>query len=337
MEKTLDTRITISAPAHTVWAVLDNIASYGDWNSLVPQLAGTTLPGRRLEGILTREGLPTVPLRPVITAVVAAREFRWLSERPTPGEFRAEHYFHLEPQADGSTTLIHNEDFAGTFVEVVWEGISTLGRAAYEKMNRDLKARAEAFAAEIPHLHPVLDAPASGEDHLQGAVLRCGCALAPVEVTLDAPLVHNHLCGCSRCWRPEGALMAQIALLPAGKARVTAGAEKLAVVDAGQKILRHACTLCGTHMVGRVEDPDHHFHGSDFVHPELAVDRRITPPEFAGFVSSLVETGTDPARMAAIRRRLQSAGIPAHDVFSPEIMDIIAWHRLKIAAQGAAG
>jgi hypothetical protein len=35
--------------------------------------------------------------------------------------------------------------------------------------------------------------------------------------------------------------------------------------------------------------------------------------------------------MEAIRRNLASLGIPAFDGFSPEIMDVIAWHRRKLA------
>ena len=336
MTKTLETQINIAAPAQTVWAVLDNIAAYGAWNSLVPELAGQTMVGRQLTGTLTREGLPTVPLKPTITAVVAAREFRWLSERPVPGEFRAEHYFLLEPNPDGTTTLHHNEDFAGTFLAVVWDGINGLGRVAYEKMNAEMKARAEAFANEQPALHPAVDQPRpESQDRLQGATLRCACATDPVEVSLGAGTSHNHLCGCSKCWRPDGALFAQIAVLPAGKATVTAHGDKLAPVDPNQKIVRHACNSCGTHMIGRVSDPDHHFFGLDFVHPELAVNRTAAAPEFAGFVSSLIESGTDPAGMVAIRKQLSARDLPAYDGFSPEMMDVIAWHRVKLGRRTA--
>ena len=53
-------------------------------------------------------------------------------------------------------------------------------------------------------------------------------------------------------------------------------------------------------------------------------------PEFAGFVSSLIETGTSPSLMEAIRGRLAALRIPAYDAFLPEIMDLIGWHRRKI-------
>ena len=53
-------------------------------------------------------------------------------------------------------------------------------------------------------------------------------------------------------------------------------------------------------------------------------------PEFAGFVSSLKETGISPSFMETIRGRFAELRIPAYDPFSPEIMDLIGWHRRKI-------
>ena len=53
-------------------------------------------------------------------------------------------------------------------------------------------------------------------------------------------------------------------------------------------------------------------------------------PEFVGLVSSLNETGTSPSFIETIRGRFAELRIPAYDGFSPEIMDLIAWHRRKI-------
>jgi S-(hydroxymethyl)glutathione synthase len=142
--------------------------------------------------------------------------------------------------------------------------------------------------------------------------------------------MHNHLCGCSKCWKPAGALFAQVAVVPAGTLHVTANAEKLRVIDPSQSIRRHACRDCGVHLFGRVDDVDHHFYGVDFLHPELAIEAEVPPPEFAGFTSSLIEAGENPSHMKAIRKRLSELGVPPYDAFSPELMDIIAWHKVKI-------
>lgn len=326
----LKTQIIIAATPQTVWSILDNLPAYPGWNRLVPDLTGLTIVGETVRGTLIQPNTPDIPLAPVLTRIVGARELRWLTEAPEPGVFRAEHIFVLTPMADGSTRLDHDEIFEGAAVAEVWDGIAVNGRAAYEAFNRDLKARAEAFASETPMLHPALGTAAVAPET---ATLRCACASDPVTVALDAPIAHNHLCGCSQCWKPEGAVMAQIAVVPAGQGRVLTGADKLTIANPGQSVERHACRACGTHMIGRVADPRHHFFGLDFVHPERA-DRPMPAPEFAGFVSSLIETGTDPSRMQAIRAALAAAGIPAHDTFSPEIMDLIAWHRVKLHRHG---
>jgi S-(hydroxymethyl)glutathione synthase len=197
-------------------------------------------------------------------------------------------------------------------------------------MNRDLKARAEAAEGASIALHPALDAGRPSAPIEAVTHLRCACAQAPVEVRVEARPMHPHLCGCSQCWKPPGAVFALIAVAPAGSVSMIAGADELAVVDPTKAIQRSACRRCGTHMVGRVADPDHHFYGLEFFHPELA-SGPCPAPEFAGFVASIIETGTSPWRMAAIRRKLADLGIPAFDAFSPELMDLIAWHRIKIA------
>jgi hypothetical protein len=48
------------------------------------------------------------------------------------------------------------------------------------------------------------------------------------------------------------------------------------------------------------------------------------PPEFAAFVSSIIESGADPAKMGAVRARLKELGLEPYDALSPPLMDFIA-------------
>ena len=109
----------------------------------------------------------------------------------------------------------------------------------------------------------------------------------------------------------------------------TGNGDKLKIVDPKATIQRHACTGCGTHMFGRIENTKHGFHGLDFVHTELSKDKGWSPPEFAAFVSSVIETGTDPASMGAIRARLKKVGLQPYDCLSPPLMDYLATHAAK--------
>jgi S-(hydroxymethyl)glutathione synthase len=162
-----------------------------------------------------------------------------------------------------------------------------------------------------------------------GGTLVCECASDAVEVTVTAQCAHNHLCGCTKCWKPAGAMFAQVAVVPRDQVNVTRNAEKLKVVDASATIQRHACTECGTHMYGRIENANHAFYGLDFIHTELSREEGWEPPGFAAFVSSVIECGTPPDQMPAIRARLKELNLEPYDCLSPALMDAIATQAAK--------
>jgi S-(hydroxymethyl)glutathione synthase len=107
---------------------------------------------------------------------------------------------------------------------------------------------------------------------------------------------------------------------------VTANADKLGIVDPSAAIQRHACKTCGVHMFGRIENKGHPFYGLDFIHTELSDETGWSAPEFAAFVSSIIEAGFAPDGMAAVRGRLKSLGLETYDCLSPPLMDAIATH-----------
>ena len=181
------------------------------------------------------------------------------------------------------------------------------------------------------HIHPAVDhgMPAGDTADFKGGTLTCHCASEQVVVEVEGQTAHNHLCGCSKCWRPEGALFSMVAVVPRGKLKVITHEEKLKVVDASAAIQRHACTGCGVHMFGRIENKDHPFYGLDFVHTELSKQPGWSAPGFAAFVSSIIEQGTDPKRMDAIRGRLKELKLEPYDCLSPPLMDAIAAHVAK--------
>jgi S-(hydroxymethyl)glutathione synthase len=120
-------------------------------------------------------------------------------------------------------------------------------------------------------IHPAVDdgvKPAS--PNFAGGTLQCKCASNPVEVTITAQCAYNHVCGCTKCWKPAGAMFSQVAVVPRDKLRVSKNAERLKVADANAAIQRHACTGCGVHMYGRIENSKHPFYGFDFIHTELS-------------------------------------------------------------------
>jgi len=176
-------------------------------------------------------------------------------------------------------------------------------------------------------IHPAVDDGVKmGSESFTGGTLQCHCETRPVVVTVSGQTAHNHVCGCTKCWKPAGALFSQVAVIPRDKLEVTANADKLAVVDENAAIQRHACKSCGVHMYGRIENRNHPFYGLDFIHTELSDEQGWSAPEFAAFVSSIIESGTDPAIMGDVRKRLKELGLEPYDCLSPPLMDAIATH-----------
>lgn len=179
-------------------------------------------------------------------------------------------------------------------------------------------------------LHPSINhgfAPTAKE--FAGGTLVCKCADRPVKVKISGQSAHNHACGCTKCWKPEGAVFSVVAVVPRDKLEVIENANKLTVVDPNAAIQRHACKGCGVHMYGRIENTKHPLYGFDFIHTELSPEKGWSAPGFAAFVSSIIESGFDPSGMDGVRSRLKELGLEPYDCLSPPLMDFIATHIAK--------
>ena len=186
-------------------------------------------------------------------------------------------------------------------------------------------------------IHPSVDGGLkAGSPSFSGGTLVCKCADKPVKVKVDSQVAHNHACGCTKCWKPEGAYFSVVAVVPRDSVHVIENGDKLAIVDTSATIQRYACKVCGTHMYGRIENKAHPFYGLDFIHAELFEEAGANPPEFAAFVSSIIETGVDPSEMAGVRARLTELGLEPYDCLSPVLMDAIATHVAKASGKLAA-
>ena len=178
-------------------------------------------------------------------------------------------------------------------------------------------------------IHPSVDGGVKpGKPDFAGGKLHCHCATDPVEVTVGANSAFNHVCGCTRCWKPDGATFSMVAVAPRDKVEITANGHKLKIVDPSMALQRYACTSCGVHMLCRIE-VDHAFHGLDFIHTELSDSDGWAAPGFAAYVSSIIESGTPPSQMDSVRARLKELGLEPYDSLSPVLMDIVATHAAK--------
>jgi S-(hydroxymethyl)glutathione synthase len=188
------------------------------------------------------------------------------------------------------------------------------------------------------HIHPSVDnGVKQGSGNFAGGTLVCKCQDRPVKIGIKGDVAHNHACGCTKCWKPDGVAFSVVAVVPRENVTVLENGDKLQIVDSSAAIQRYACKECGTHMYGRIENTAHPFYGLDFVHPELFQEEGSAAPTFAAFVSSVIEAGVAPEQMGEIRARLKELGLEPYDCLSPPLMDAIATHVAKSrAAQKAA-
>src|SRR6201988_3210116 len=116
------------------------------------------------------------------------------------------------------------------------------------------------------HIHPSIDSGVKkGSGSFAGGTLVCKCRDKPVKVGIKGDVAHNHACGCTKCWKPAGAVFSVVAVAAHENVSVVENGDKLKVVDPSALIQRHACTECGVHLYGPVER-DHAFKGLDFIH-----------------------------------------------------------------------
>ena len=71
-----------------------------------------------------------------------------------------------------------------------------------------------------PSIHPAVDngiKPAAA--NFTGGTLHCKCSDDKVTVSIKGQSAHNHVCGCTKCWKPGGALFSQVAVVPRDNAQ----------------------------------------------------------------------------------------------------------------------
>ena len=121
-------------------------------------------------------------------------------------------------------------------------------------------------------IHPAVDhglSPAAA--NFAGGTLQCRCADKKVTVSIKGQSAHNHVCGCTRCWKPSGALFSQVAVVPRENLSVDANGDKLAGRRSRPRrsSAMHARIAACTCMEGS-RIAGHPFYGLDFIHTELS-------------------------------------------------------------------
>ncbi len=143
-QKSIQTEITIDAPAEAVWQALTQSEDISSWNPFVKKLDGTIAVGETLAVTIQQPNGSAMDFAPTVLVADENRELRWVGRLGFKGIFDGEHYYVLEQQADGTTLFRHGETFRGMLVHVLYPLIGDSTTEGFKQMNAALKAEAEA-------------------------------------------------------------------------------------------------------------------------------------------------------------------------------------------------
>ena len=142
MTASITRSIEIAAPADDVWAVLEDHASYPEWNPFMVRMQGDWRVGERLEVDLRSGTGKPMTFKPVVEVADRARRLRWLGHLWVRGLFDGRHELDLEPVGDACTRFTQSESFTGILVGPL-RGVIDDAVVGFEAMNRALKERVE--------------------------------------------------------------------------------------------------------------------------------------------------------------------------------------------------
>ncbi|MFD3377591.1 MULTISPECIES: SRPBCC family protein [unclassified Streptomyces] len=137
MDAVLTAVIDIDAAPESVWNVLTDFATYGEWSNF-SAAEGTPQVGSRLT-----MRMPGMTFRPTVTVAIPGQELRWAGTFGTKRLFHGQHSFVLSLNHDGTTRLTNREEFSGALVTLTRRFLRTPKHDGYAAFNNGLKQRVE--------------------------------------------------------------------------------------------------------------------------------------------------------------------------------------------------
>ena len=138
----IEHRIGIAAPAARIWSCLADLDSWGEWNTLNPEVSGRLAIGGTLEIVETLQGEAARRNQVIVPDWIPETQLIWTDKRGFLA--KSTRYFEIEALTETGCIVANGEIFEG------WRGEDWAAarqgrlRAAYEAVNVALKARAEA-------------------------------------------------------------------------------------------------------------------------------------------------------------------------------------------------
>ena len=141
--KEVFSEIEIQASAERVWRVLNDFASYPEWNPFIRRINGQAKEGTRLKICIEPPGGKGRTLRSWVLKAEPKRELRWLGRLLISGLFDGDHIFTIKQIGKERVRFVQREIFSGLLVSFLERGLDMKIRLGFEQMNQALKLLAE--------------------------------------------------------------------------------------------------------------------------------------------------------------------------------------------------
>ncbi|MGR4867006.1 SRPBCC family protein [Caulobacter sp. LARHSG274] len=144
MQRAVEHRIGVQAPAEIVWEVISDFAAWKDWNPIHPRMEGELRIGTPLVVEVVIGDAPPATIQPVVQDWVPYEQLHWRTKR-LRGFVTAIRYIEIDKKGDQNAIFSNGELFMGPLVRFVSRDERRRLRAAYTRMGEAVRDRAEAI------------------------------------------------------------------------------------------------------------------------------------------------------------------------------------------------
>lgn len=143
MQRAVEHRTGVQAPAEVVWDVIADFTTWKDWNPVHPRIEGEMRIGTNLvvDLVPIADG-PVTTLTPIVQDWVPFEQLHWRTSR-LGGFVTAIRYLEIENMGPNNATFSNGELFMGPLVRLVGREERRRLRGAFTLMGEAVKTRAE--------------------------------------------------------------------------------------------------------------------------------------------------------------------------------------------------
>lgn len=147
MQRAVEHRIGVQAPAEVVWEVVADFASWKDWNPVYRKAEGELRIGTALTLEQHLPGQPARVIAPIVRDWVPYEQLHLRSTR-LGGFVTAIRYLEIETMGPANSTFSNGELFMGLLLRFVSRDERRALKAAFTAMGEAVRDRAEALWSE---------------------------------------------------------------------------------------------------------------------------------------------------------------------------------------------